>query len=76
MDSACLFGGGGQSILAGRIAGAFRNAGNDRIADDIVKTMSAAGYTVEVRGHEMRRQIDRCSSCHKTERFVWCVIIQ
>jgi len=32
--------------LAGRLAGAFRNIGRDRIADDIVKTMTAAGYAV------------------------------
>lgn len=37
---------GGHSTIAGRLAGAFRNAGQDRIADDIVKTMDAAGYTV------------------------------
>ncbi|MCH7822666.1 MAG: Fic family protein [Proteobacteria bacterium] len=37
---------GGHSTLAGRIAGAFRNTGNDRIADEISKTMQAAGYTV------------------------------
>ena len=33
-------------VIAGRLAGAFRNIGRDRIADDIVKTMSAAGYAV------------------------------
>ena len=37
---------GGHSTVAGRLAGAFRNIGNDRIADDIVKTMKAAGYDV------------------------------
>src|SRR5262252_194090 len=37
---------GGHSTIAGRLAGAFRNSGRDRIADEIVKTMSAAGYTV------------------------------
>ncbi len=37
---------GGHSFKAGRIAGAFRNIGNDRIADDIVKTMKSAGYDV------------------------------
>jgi hypothetical protein len=37
---------GGHTIVAGRLAGAFRNIGRDRIADDIVKTMSAAGYDV------------------------------
>ena len=37
---------GGRTVIAGRLAGAFRNVGRDRIADDIVKTMSAAGYAV------------------------------
>ena len=37
---------GGHSTIAGRLAGAFRNSGRDRIADDITKTMSAAGYAV------------------------------
>src|SRR5919106_3880494 len=37
---------GGHSKIAGRLAGAFRNIGRERIADDIVNTMRAAGYTV------------------------------
>jgi hypothetical protein len=37
---------GGHSVVAGRVAGAFRNAGRARIADEIVKTMEAAGYTI------------------------------
>src|SRR5260370_10702293 len=37
---------GGHTVIAGRLAGAFRNVGRDRIADDIVKTMTAAGYAV------------------------------
>lgn len=37
---------GGHSTIAGRIAGAFRSAGQEGIADDIVKTMEKAGYTV------------------------------
>lgn len=37
---------GGHSTIAGRLAGAFRNAGHARIADEIVKTLEAAGYTV------------------------------
>ncbi len=37
---------GGHSTIAGRLAGAFRNAGQTRIADDIVQTMEKAGYTV------------------------------
>ena len=41
---------GGHTVIAGRLAGAFRNGGRDRIADEIVKTMSAAGY--DVREHD------------------------
>ena len=37
---------GGHSTIAGRLAGAFRNAGRARIADEIAQTMEAAGYTV------------------------------
>jgi hypothetical protein len=37
---------GGHSRIAGRLAGAFRNAGRERIADEIVRTMEKAGYTV------------------------------
>lgn len=35
---------GGNTVVAGRLAGAFRNIGRDRFADNIVKTMRAAGY--------------------------------
>lgn len=35
---------GGHSVKAGRLAGAFRNIGNDKIADDIISTMKSAGY--------------------------------
>lgn len=37
---------GGHSLIAGRLAGAFRNIGRSRIADDIIGAMTAAGYTV------------------------------
>lgn len=37
---------GGHTTIAGRLAGAFRNNGRDDIADDIVRTMAAAGYNV------------------------------
>jgi hypothetical protein len=37
---------GGQSIIARRLAGAFRNIKKDKIADDIVKTMQSVGYDV------------------------------
>ena len=37
---------GGHSTIAGRLAGGFRNIGRNRIADEIIKTMTAAGYVV------------------------------
>ncbi|MEN6455404.1 MAG: Fic family protein [Prolixibacteraceae bacterium] len=37
---------GGHSVITGRLAGAFRNIGNDRIADTLLKTMKSAGYDV------------------------------
>lgn len=37
---------GDHSVIAGRLAGAFRNIGRDRIADEIIRTMKAAGYAV------------------------------
>lgn len=37
---------GGHSTIAGRLAGAFRNIGRDRIADDIIGAMQVAGFTV------------------------------
>lgn len=37
---------GGHSVIAGRLAGAFRNIGRVDSADEIVQTMKAAGYDV------------------------------
>lgn len=37
---------GSHSIIAGRLAGAFRNIGRDQFADDIVKTMTAADFKI------------------------------
>lgn len=37
---------GGHSAVAGRLAGALQTINRSRIADDIVKSMRAAGYTV------------------------------
>lgn len=37
---------GGHSAVAGRLAGAFRNIGRARLADDMLKTMRAAGFDV------------------------------
>ena len=38
---------GGHSSVAGRLAGAFRNVGRPRIADDILAGMRAAEFTVQ-----------------------------
>ena len=40
---------GGRTTIAGRLAGAFRNIGRNRIADDIVKTMKAADHDIRER---------------------------
>jgi hypothetical protein len=37
---------GGHSTYAGRLAGAFRNIGRERIADEIITTMRGAGYDI------------------------------
>jgi hypothetical protein len=37
---------GGHSVVAGRLAGAFRNIARGSIADDILEGMRSAGYTV------------------------------
>ena len=37
---------GGHSRIAGRLAGAFRNIGRDKIANEIIVTMKKAGYGV------------------------------
>jgi fido (protein-threonine AMPylation protein) len=37
---------GGHSTIAGRLAGAFRNGGRDRLADELLETLTAAGFAV------------------------------
>ena len=37
---------GGHSVVAARLAGAFRNIGREQIANSIVETMRAAGYVI------------------------------
>jgi hypothetical protein len=37
---------GSHSVVAGRLAGAFRNIGQDRIADEIVNTMKSADFVI------------------------------
>jgi len=45
----------GHSVIAGRLAGAFRNIGNVRIANDIMSAMKAADY--DVREHDPFKEI-------------------
>lgn len=37
---------GGRTTVAGRLSGAFRNIGRNRVANDIIKTMKAADFDV------------------------------
>ena len=37
---------GGKSVVAGRLAGAFRNIGKNKIANEIISAMKSAGYDV------------------------------
>lgn len=37
---------GGHSTIAGRLAGAYRNLGQEKIANEILKTMKSAGYDI------------------------------
>lgn len=37
---------GGHTAIAGRLIGAYRNLGQNKIADEISKTMKSAGYTI------------------------------
>lgn len=37
---------GGHSTIAGRLVGAYRNLGQNKIADEILKTMKSVGYTI------------------------------
>lgn len=39
---------GSHSVIAGRLVGAFRNIGNDKIARDIKRTMETADYKIRV----------------------------
>lgn len=48
---------GGRSTIAGRLCGAFRNIGRVEIADEIKKTMKAAGYEI-VENDPFKEKID------------------
>lgn len=41
---------GGHSVIAGRLAGAFRNIGREKVADGILDGMKSAGYKVSETG--------------------------
>jgi hypothetical protein len=48
---------GGRTVVAGRLAGAFARIGRNNVADEIVKTMKAAGHDVRVTDPFAPRQI-------------------
>jgi Fic family protein len=56
---------GGHSTIAGRLASAFRNIGRDPIADEIIKTMLAAGF--EVRESDVFKEIPSISLSKREE---------
>jgi hypothetical protein len=58
---------GGHSAIAGRLAGAFRNIGRERIADDILKAMRSAGYTVREQD-PFATKLDRNSAMSRAAR--------
>ncbi len=50
---------GGHSTIAGRLAGAYRNLGREKIANELLKTMKSAGYDVrEIDPFEEKTPID------------------
>ncbi len=72
---------GGHSTVAGRLAGAFRNIGKDAIADHIIETMRAAGYSItendpfeEKSGKSSERKLRRhgfkAGSLHMVQRII------
>lgn len=61
---------GGHSVIAGRLAGAFRNIGNDRLADNILKTMKSAGYIVREEDPFTERLPEHILSVRETSPYV------
>ena len=67
---------GNHTAIAGRIAGAFRNLGYDRFADDVLGTMRAAGHVVresdpfQQRLAPMERQREPSPYIHRI-RLLW-----
>jgi len=53
---------GGHSVVAGRLAGAFRNIGRNKIADEIIQAMRAAGYDVRESDPLSGKGLARCLS--------------
>lgn len=61
---------GGHSAIAGRLVGAFRNIGNNKIADTIVKTMKSAGYDVRETGPFKEKLQNKIHFTDKTNQKV------
>ena len=67
---------GGHSTVAGRLAGAFRGMGRERIANEIVEAMRAAGFTIretdpfEAHAPTLQTSRDVSPSIHRI-RLIW-----
>lgn len=59
---------GEHSVVAGRLAGAFRNIGRDNIADEIKRSMSAAGYVVN-ETDPFEEKLDLTLPSHRRSRY-------
>jgi hypothetical protein len=60
---------GGHSKIAGRLAGAFRNIGRERIANEILETMKSAGYDIR-EDNPFKEILPVLSSIHETSPYV------
>ena len=59
----------GKSVVAGRLAGAFRNMSRNEIADEIILTMKSAGYDVR-ETDPFEHKIDIVFSSHDVSPYV------
>lgn len=60
---------GGHSVIAGRLAAAFRNIGRDALADDIIKAMRAADFDVREKD-PFEREIKMPGAAHIASPYV------
>lgn len=59
----------GHSKIAGRLAGAFRSIGRERIANEILETMKSAGYDIR-EDNPFKEILPALSGIHETSPYV------